>query len=42
MPCLDTEAVRSDGLRKAIGLRLIDAKARPVIKAGKLGVWFYR
>ncbi len=42
VPCLDTETVRSDGLRKAIGLRILDAKAHAAIKAGRIGVWFYR
>lgn len=40
MPCLDTETVKLDGLRKALGCRLFSAKARVGIKNGKLGVWF--
>ena len=42
MPCLDTEAVKLDGLRKALKYRLFSAKARVGVKAGQLGVWFYR
>jgi len=42
VPCLDTEAVKLDGLRKALGHRLFDAKAKIGIKAGRFGVWFYR
>jgi hypothetical protein len=42
VPCLDTETVRSDGLRKALGMRLLDARAYAAIKDGKIGVWFYR
>ncbi len=42
VPCLDTEAVKLDGLRKALGHRLFDAKAKIGIKSGRFGVWFYR
>ena len=42
VPCLDTEAVRIEGLRKALHWRLFDAKAEPRIIAGCIGVWFYR
>jgi hypothetical protein len=42
VPCLDTEAVKQDGLRDALRYRLFYAKAEVVIKAGKLGVWFHR
>jgi hypothetical protein len=42
VPCLDTQPVREEGLRKALGLRLYDARATVGVKHGKLGVIFYR
>lgn len=42
VPCLDTQAIREDGLRKALGFRLYDARATVGIKYGKLGVIFFR
>ena len=42
VPCLDAEAVRTEGLKKAALLRLFDARAQPAIRQGKAGVWFYR
>ena len=42
VPCLDPEAVKLDGLRKALKYRLFSAKARVGVKSGQLGVWFYR
>ena len=42
VPCLDTEAVKADGLHKALGHRLFDAKAKVGIRQGLIGVYFYR
>ena len=42
VPCLDPEAVREDGLRRAVSLRLFDARAKVGIRGGLMGVWFYR
>jgi hypothetical protein len=42
VPCLDPEAVREDGLRKAVFLRILDAQAKVGIRGGLMGVWFYR
>jgi len=42
VPCLDTEAVRVDGLRDALRYRLFDARAKVGVKNGLIGVWFYR
>ena len=42
VPCLNTEAVRLDGLRDALRYRIFNAKAEVVIKDGRLGVWFHR
>ena len=42
VPCLDTQAVKEDGLRKALGFRLFDARATVGVKNRKLGVIFYR
>jgi hypothetical protein len=41
VPCLDTEAVKTDGLQQALRHRLFIAKARVGIKDGLIGVWFY-
>lgn len=42
VPCLDTEAIKREGLNKALSLRLFDARAEPSIRDGLIGVWFYR
>ncbi len=42
VPCLDTEAVKTDGLRAALRYRLFYPKAVICIKGGRLGVWFHR
>jgi hypothetical protein len=42
VPCLDTAAVREEGLKEAIKLRLLDARATPGIRNGFMGVWFFR
>lgn len=42
VPCLDTAAVREAGLKEAIKLRLLDARATPGIRNGFMGVWFFR
>jgi hypothetical protein len=41
VPCLDTDAVRRQGLNEALKLRLFRAKAQACIMGGLLGVWFY-
>ena len=42
VPCLDTAAIKREGLNKALTMRLFDAKATPCIRDGLIGVWFYR
>lgn len=42
VPCLDPEAVRMDGLKRAVLLSIFDARAQPGIRNGLTGVWFYR
>lgn len=42
VPCLDLEAVREEGLRKALHHRLFDARAEPCVRDGFTGVWFFR
>ena len=42
VPCLDTEAMKEWGLKKAFSLRILDANASVGILDGKLGVMFYR
>ena len=42
VPCLDTEAMKEWGLKKAFSLRILDAHANVGILDGKLGVMFYR
>lgn len=42
VPCLDTDAVRQEGLNRALRLRLFDAKAAICIQNGLIGVLFYR
>jgi hypothetical protein len=42
VPCLDPEAVREDGLKKAAFLQIFDAHAKVGIRGGLIGVWFYR
>lgn len=42
VPCLDTEAVKQDGLRNALRQRFFYGKAKTVIKDGRIGVWFHR
>jgi hypothetical protein len=41
VPCLDTEAVKVDGLQQALRHRLFYAKAKVGTMNGKIGVWFY-
>jgi len=41
IPCLDTAAIKREGLNKALSLRLFNAKALPCIIEGRVGVWFY-
>jgi hypothetical protein len=42
VPCLDPEAVKEDGLKKAVFLHMFDAHAKVGIRRGLMGVWFYR
>lgn len=42
VPCLDTQAVKADGLQQALRYRLFDARARVGVKDGLIGVWFFR
>jgi hypothetical protein len=42
IPCLDTAAIKREGLNKALSMRLFDARAEPCIRGGLIGVWFYR
>jgi hypothetical protein len=42
VPCLDTDAVRELGLRKAVLNRVLDARAITGIHDGFTGVLFYR
>jgi len=42
VPCLDTDAVREEGLKQAVRLRILDAKAYPAVRNELIGVWFYR
>lgn len=42
VPCLDTEAVRLEGLNAALKFRVFDAKAEPCIRNGFIGVLFRR
>ena len=42
VPCLDTDAVRREGLNQALKFRVFDAKATPCIRGGLIGVLFYR
>ena len=42
IPCLDIEAVREEGLKKALSVRILDARGATGIRNGFTGVWFYR
>ena len=42
VPALDLEAVREAGLRAAVQVKVLDAQALPCIRAGQLGLYFYR
>ena len=42
VPCLDPEAVKEDGLKKAVFLHMFDAHAKVGIRGGLMGVMFYR
>ena len=42
VPCLDPDPIRTEGLKRALDLRLFDAKAQAGIRNGLTGVWFYR
>jgi hypothetical protein len=42
IPCLDTNAVREEGLKQAVRLRIFDARAFPAVRKELIGVWFFR
>lgn len=42
IPCLEIEQVRRKGLREALKLGLIDARASVGVKGGAIGVLFFR
>lgn len=42
VPCLDTDAIRREGLNQALKFRVFDAKATPCIRGGLMGVLFHR
>lgn len=42
VPALDTARTREEGLRAALMLKLMDARATPGIRNELIGVWFYR
>ena len=42
VPCLDVDAVREEGLKKALLIRMLDARGATCIRNGFTGVWFYR
>ena len=42
VPCLDTDAVRTEGLNQALKHRIFNAKATPCIQDGLMGVLFHR
>lgn len=42
IPCLDTDAIRELGLRKAVLRRVLDARAKTGIYEGFTGVFFFR
>ena len=42
VPCLDTQAIRQEGLLKAMRLNVPNARAVAGVSKGLIGVWFYR
>ena len=42
IPCLNMQEVAAAGLREALRHRVFDAQARPGIRGGLMGVWFFR
>ncbi len=42
VPCLDLEKMQEHGLKQAVSERRFDARARPGIVDGFIGVWFFR
>jgi hypothetical protein len=42
VPCVDPVAVREDGLKRAVFMRILDARATIGIRNKLMGVWFYR
>lgn len=42
VPCLDTEAVKKEGLSMALRSRVFNAQAQTGIRNGRMGVMFYR
>ena len=41
IPCLDTALIRELGLREALKLKMLNARAIPGIRDELIGVWFY-
>ena len=42
IPCLDVYAIKEEGLQEALRHRVFNAKAQVGVKAGLVGVWFFR
>jgi hypothetical protein len=42
VPCIDTTKIYEEGLKAAVSVRVFDAKAKPGISKGRLGVLFVR
>ena len=42
VPCLDLAKTQEDGLKAAVSARVFDAKAKPGIFTGRIGILFYR
>ena len=42
VPSLDVEKTKAEGLGKALGFHLFDARATIGIRTGLMGVWFFR
>ena len=41
VPCLDTALIREMGLREALKLKMLNARAIPGIRDELIGVWFF-
>ena len=42
VPCLDPEPMMEHGLKQAVSVRVLNARAEPGIYGGAIGVMFYR